>query len=503
MYNQELPGTSNDDWSFNVGVGTDLNIPTLTTQAISNITQTTATSGGNITDDGGSTITARGVCYSTNPNPTTTDNTTNDGAGAGTFTSNLTDLQPNTTYYVRAYATNNNGTAYGNEMQFTTSTASTIPTLSTSAISNITQTTATSGGNITDNGGNTVTARGVCYSTNPNPTTADQFTTDGTGTGSFTSNLTGLTANTTYYVRAYATNSNGTAYGNEIEFTTQSNLPIVSTTDIINITENTATGGGNVTSQGSSSVTAKGICWNTLPNPTVSNNSTNDGSGQGNFLSTLDNLAPGSTYFVRAYATNSYGTSYGNEIVFSTEINIQTGSVIDTRDGKSYNTVKIGNQWWMSENMAYSGITSYVYNDDANNEAIYGRLYSRGAISTICPNGWHIPSKSEFVQLTNYLNNSSVGWLSSVGGKLKETGTTHWNSPNTGATNVSQFSALPGGMKDQNGNYISLGEKAFFWTRTTSQGDNIQMYMDLAFDSETVHVAYWSVGYRSCRCVKD
>jgi len=204
----------------NEGQGNQATLPTLTTITTTAITQTTATSGGNITDDGGSNVTERGVCYSTSQAPTTADLHTSDGAGAGSFTSNLTGLTANTIYHVRAYATNSEGTAYGNEVQFTTNIAITLPTITTQAISNITQTTAISGGNVTDDGGSAVTERGICYSANPNPTTADQHTTDGIGTGNFTSSLTGLTASTTYYVRAYATNSEGTAYGNEVQFIT-------------------------------------------------------------------------------------------------------------------------------------------------------------------------------------------------------------------------------------------------------------------------------------------
>jgi hypothetical protein len=196
-------------------------IPEVTTNAISNINLVSASSGGNITTDGGANITARGVIWSTLPNPTISLTTkTTDGVGMGTFTSNITSLTPNTTYYVRAYATNSAGTAYGNEISFIT-TSIQLPVLTTTAISNITLSTASSGGNITSDGGGAITARGVVWSTALNPTVAlSTKTTNGSGTGAFTSNITGLTANTQYYIRAYATNSAGTVYGNEVSFTT-------------------------------------------------------------------------------------------------------------------------------------------------------------------------------------------------------------------------------------------------------------------------------------------
>ena len=163
----------------------------MTTTAITNITETTADSGGNVTDDGGDTVTARGVCWSTSESPTTADSKTTDGTGTGEFTSSITGLTAGTTYYVRAYATNAVGTSYGSQVSFTADSA---PTVTTTAITNITETTADSGGNVTDDGGDTVTARGVCWSTSESPTTADSKTTDGTGTGEFTSSITGLTA---------------------------------------------------------------------------------------------------------------------------------------------------------------------------------------------------------------------------------------------------------------------------------------------------------------------
>jgi hypothetical protein len=209
----------NTNYTFNmVPVTTDV-LPTVTTSPVTNITLTTATTGGNVTSDGGATVTARGVCWSTSTNPTTADPHTYEGGGTGSFVSYLSGLSPGTLYHVRAYATNSVGTAYGVELNFTTLPVS-IPVVITSQVTNIGSTNATSGGNVTSDGGEFVTARGVCWSTTSEPTTADPHTIDGSGTGTFASYLTGLTENTLYYVRAYATNSVGTAYGNEVSFTT-------------------------------------------------------------------------------------------------------------------------------------------------------------------------------------------------------------------------------------------------------------------------------------------
>ena len=166
-------------------------------------------------------LTDRGVCWSTNPEPTIDDNHVSNGKKVGTLTSELNNLTGNTTYYVRAYATNQIGTHYGNELTFSTPEI-TLPVLTTQNVTSITSNSAVCGGNITSNGWSEVTARGVCWSTSPNPTIEDNKTTDGTGTGSFTSNIAGLAENTTYYVRAYAINQKGTAYGEEKSFTTAS-----------------------------------------------------------------------------------------------------------------------------------------------------------------------------------------------------------------------------------------------------------------------------------------
>ncbi len=291
-------------------------LPVITTTSISALTSTTATSGGNSTSDGGAAITTRGICWSTSPNPTVADSKNPNGTGSGSFTGSITGLSPGVTYYVRAYATNSIGTAYGNEVMTTTTAVLSI--LSTTAISAITSSTATSGGNITGNGGAAVTARGVCWSTSQNPTTADNKTSDGTGSGSFTGSITGLSPGVTYYVRAYATNSIGTSYGNEVITTTTSVLSTLTTTSVSAVTSTSVTSGGNITSNGGSAVTARGICWSNTTNPSITNSKTNDGTGSGSFTSSVTGLAPGAIYYIRAYATNSIGTTYGNEITTTT-----------------------------------------------------------------------------------------------------------------------------------------------------------------------------------------
>ena len=297
-------------------------LATLTTTAATAITAATATSGGTISSQGGSAVTVRGVCWATTANPTISNSFTSDGSGTGTFISSITGLSPNTLYHVRAYATNTGGTAYGSDLTFTTLV--TTPTVTTTTPATITNTTAAGGGNVTSAGGGTITARGVCWSTTASPTILNSLTSDGTGTGAFTSSMTGLTSNTLYHVRAYATNSAGTSYGSDLQFTTLANPPTVTTTTPSSITANTASGGGNVTSAGDASVTARGVCWAITANPLVTDSHTTDGSGTGVFTSSITGLSPNTLYHVRAYATNTGGTSYGSDILFTTSVAFPT-----------------------------------------------------------------------------------------------------------------------------------------------------------------------------------
>jgi len=212
-----------------------------------------------------------------------------------------------------------------------------------------------------------------------------------------------------------------------------------------------------------------------------------------------------------------------------------SGTFIDSRDGNEYNWVQIGDQVWMAENLAYlpsvnmvadgsedaAGSYYYVYGYDGtnvaeakatDNYATYGVLYNWTAamngeassttnpsgIQGVCPTGWHLPSDAEWTELTDYLGGTSV-----VGGKLKETGTTHWNSPNTGATNETGFTALPGGTRNYYGTFLSIGDFGYWWSATENDADDA-WYRLMYYNNYYVDRDYFNkeLGF-SVRCVRD
>lgn len=416
---------------------------TITTNPAIIITSTGASCGGNITSDGGAAITARGVCWYTSPNPTVANTKTTDATGTGAFTSAITGLAGNTTYYVRAYATSSIGTSYGSQVSFTT-LPPVIPTLTTTAISNLTSSTASSGGVTSSDGGALITSRGVCWSTSANPTIADTKTIDSYGSGTFTSAITGLSSNVLYHARAYATNSAGTAYGNDVNFTTLSAVPpTVTTTAITAIKSTTATGGGNVTASGGSAITARGVCYSTSVNPTIADTRIVSTAGTGAFTSAFTGLILGTTYHVRAYATNSYGTSYGADIVFTAALSVgenwaggKIAYIFQPADpgyvaGETHGIIaaiadqSTGTSWGCYGSILGADGTA-IGTGEANTQAIVDNCSTAGIAARICTDlnqsgysDWYLPSIDELQELFN--NRTAIGGFSTTSYYLSST----------------------------------------------------------------------------------
>lgn len=482
-----------------------------------------------------------GALFSGNVNLSWTDNSTNEtgfkierttGNGIwaviGTVNADLvtfsdTGLASNTTYTYRVYSFNATGKSVDYSNTLLATTLSGLALLTTNNVTGITPTTAVSGGNITSGGSSNITAKGVVWSTSQNPTiTLATKTSDGLGVGSYPSNLNGLLPKTTYYLKAYSTNTSGTSYGNEISFTTlPTELPIITTTTITNIASASAVSGGNITSGGSSIITARGVVWSTSQNPTVAlATKTTDGLSVGSFSSNLYALALNTTYFVRAYATNSFGTSYGNELSFTTILYYTKGNGVTDVEGNQYPTIIINGKEWMQKNLNVSkyrngdpikkitdvntgmeGNWGYYNNDSANGNT-YGKLYNWYAINDargLAPQGWHIPSKQEWVDLRTFIGSGD----SAI--KMKETGRIHWlNNHLAYELNSSGFTALPGGnISYQNAGFSNINYASFWWSSTSSSSSDIWYALIGSNDFMEMNENGNRNGSNSVRCVKD
>jgi hypothetical protein len=394
---------NSNDFSSSLGVyawdvegGVVQSAPTVDqTTAPDNISYNSAESGGNIASDGGASITESGVVWSTSTTPTYSDNYSADGgASTGSFSSSITGLDPNTTYYIRAYAENSVGTGYGPEKSFTTSkkelTIDGSFTANNKTYDNSTDATIASN-NLSLSGvlngyedvaltsvvasfASSSVADGITVnisSANITGTDADNYTLSLSGAPTTTANITkksltvtaddksrdygeanpGFTITYSGFVGAEDESVLGTNPSSNCEatesslagnyditvsggsdnnysfnyatgtLTVEAIAPTVTTKEISDIRTTTANGGGDVTSHGGENTTVRGICWSTSTSPTTSDNCTTDGTGTGQFSSNITGLLSDTTYYVRAYATNSVDTIYGGEKSFTTNAN--------------------------------------------------------------------------------------------------------------------------------------------------------------------------------------
>lgn len=308
--------------SYSLSYGDVYNIKTLygsvtiLTADIAEITANSAKGGVTITDLGGATLQSCGICWGTNSSPTINNSFVEAGKIMGTYSCPITNLKPNTQYYVRAYATTETGTTYGSAKSFTTiGGLPEVTTLSPTASA----TTITTGGIITSDAGYTVHTRGICYSsTNSSPTQNDNYVLANGSANTFNVTITNLSPSMTYYIRAFARNENGPAYGSVYSVTTLNGTIKITTSAVSNITSESATGGYQISATGGVTIQTAGICWSTSKSPTINDKTATGGTTIGMYSCTMSGLAAYTTYYVRAYAISELGVTYGSQISFAT-----------------------------------------------------------------------------------------------------------------------------------------------------------------------------------------
>ena len=592
--------------------------PIVETTSLTNITSTTAAGGGKIISDGGDDILNRGVCWAKKINPTIDDNKTFDGNGLGDFSSTIEDLDPGTDYYVKAYATNSEGTGYGTVVSF--KTLGQIPSASLNAAAGVTASSAQLAAIINPNYVSTEVSFEYGTTTSYGTSvSATQSPINGNNNVTVSANLSPLLPGTIYHYRVKAVNSVGTTYSNDLTFTTLGGVPAVTTFTSSDLTTSSVAVSASVNANhvsttvsfeygtsvnygnsipatqsavtGSSSVPVSAIITTLEPGTTYhirvktensigitysdgitvttlgqtptaitspatklfSNSTYLNGSVNANYLSTtvtfeygttvslgstisaaqnpitgktpatvratITGLTDGITYYFRVIAENELGVSYGDILTF---VPVEAPASVTDIEGNVYSVVQIGDQYWMAENLkttryndntAIPNITDGAawialsspgycwYNNDAGYKDTYGALYNFYSVMTgkLCPTGWHVPGNTEFTTFTNYL-----GDINLAGGKIKETGTLHWDSPNTGATNETGFTALPAGNRNDDGTFSGIRLFEIWWT-STPYNELKPWYRSVGNTHSSVFVGNGSPNHRgfSVRCIKD
>lgn len=550
--------------------------------------------------DVGAGATQYGHCYSTSPGPDIEDAKTELGTPSpGDFTSVVGSLDPDTKYYVRGYISRGRTIVYGSEINFTTPSAA-LPVVTTSEATEISKDGAVCGGNVTDQGGTPVTGRGIFWSTGPIASVEEALLVSrkdiGSGSGTFSSPVSGLTAGTTYYARAFATNGGGMSLGNEITFRTLE-PPAPVTTAATEITTLSAKLNGQVNTFGFVTLVyfeygltqTYGSTIDAVESPVSA-------SGSVSVSATPAGLAPNTSYHYRVVASNTQGEVYGNDISFTT-----VAESVSDIDGNVYQTVTIGNQVWLAQNLRVrryqngdfvGTITPYItdlsgevapkyqfsYKDallefsapiqliinsggggytfqqlvdmgglsqinantlisytamvgidggsvktvqqisdecsamadsyEINPYGLYYTWYAATDNRKLCPAGWRIPTDSEVKNLEIYLGMSPAevdltGYRGTVeGDQLKEAGTAHWINPNSG-TNSTGFTAVPSGIRYYDGSYASFRDAIYWWTESEKDGELVWTRGLTSGSGEMVRYAVGKKNAYSVRCIID
>lgn len=383
------------------------------------------------------------------------------------------------------------------------------PLFRISSPDNITERTASFEGSVIHEGRYPVLSKGFVWNTSPNPTVSlSTKTNSGKGRGSINASVSNLKTGTKYYVRAYSTNSLTTQYSAEQSFTTSKGLPELTTKSISSITSTSASSGGTITHDGGSAVTARGVCWSTSPTPTISDSVSRDGTGIGNFNSVLSGLKGGTTYYVRAYAINSVGTAYGNEISFYV-----------LNEGEVYNSIT--GKVWMDRNLGASRVATSSTDDQA-----YGDLYQWGrdtdghekrtsqTTSTLSSSDtpghgkfiteyydWRSPQNNNLWQEVNGTNNpcpegfripTTAEWVAERAS---------WSNNNSAGAFASPLKLPVAGYRSySNGSLNSVGSSGYYWSGTVD--GTYAQYLGFGSGSAYMHLYYRTYGF-SVRCLKD
>ncbi len=425
-------------------------IATVTTSEAYEIMTDNVKVDGNVSADGGAEVTARGICYATTAAPTVESKTVDCGKGTGIFTAALTELEQGQTYYARAYAVNEVGTAYGNEITFKALAQAEKPMVHTLEVTGIIDVAAVVNCEVVSNGGSEIIERGVCYSTTNNqPDLSDKVVRAATAeVGTYQIELKDLSFETAYYVRAYATNEAGTAYGEALTFTTMEEFKemAVEAGEVTGVTRTEAT--VSATLKYGQNVTERGFLYSLYKNATHKSHPTYvligskkvEGTDNGEFSATFENLIQGAIYYVRGYAKSGDEYVYSNDmkVVMEDPDGLKDCGTITDGDGNEYRTVQLGKLCWTRENLhtskyndgsdiskfipiastikvaekiaeytpsvvTYNGYADTLYGDMAGYFYGYGLRYDPN-VDKICPEGWHIPSVDEFGELFTYIN---------------------------------------------------------------------------------------------------